>query len=199
MMEKKDEATSLALRVVIDSCEDILGTGGKISVLNFAGLEEFIDSPPDYSDTDMVPQENVDKIIRASLEVIGESWTKEIIVRAGRSTMRHIVDKSKSAKMLSESQDMTPRDKMKALLNLYAQQINRPPDFEFTTDGAVFHNPACTLCNGVKTKKPFCNYISGVFEGMGIFIAGFDNIRCEETVCKASGGDECRYEITYGD
>ncbi len=198
-MEKKDEASSLALRVVIDSYEDIIGTGGKNSILNFAGMGKFIDSPPDYSEEDMIPQEYVDKIIRISSEVIGESGTKAIIVRAGRSTMRHIVDESESAKVLSESKDMTPRDKMKALLNLYAQQINRLPDFEFTTDGAVFHNPGCTLCNGVKTKKPFCNYISGVFEGMGIFIAGFYNIRCEETLCKASGDDECRYDITYGD
>jgi len=198
-MKKKDEATSLALRVVIDSYEDILGTGGRNSVLNFAGLSEFIDSLPNYSEEDMVPQKNIDDIIRASFEVIGESGTKAIIVRAGRSTMKHIVDKSEAARMLSESQDITPADKMKILLNLYAQHINRPPDFEFTDDGAVFHNSACTLCDGVETEKPYCNYISGVFEGMGMFVVGFDNIRCEETVCKASGGDECRHEIIYGD
>ncbi len=54
------------------------------------------------------------------------------------------------------------------------------------------------LADDMKTKKPFCNYASGIFEGMGIFIVGFENIRCEETLCKASGDDECRYDIVYG-
>ena len=196
-MEKKDDLTSQTLRIVIDSYENILGTRGKNSILNFAKLGEYITTPPEYIDEKMFPQSHADRILRASSVIIGEDGTKAILVRAGKDTMKHVVSKNEAARMLSESPDMTPRAKMEALLNMYAMEINRPPDFEFTEDGAVFHNPGCTLCDGMKTKKPFCNYATGIFEGMGIFIAGFENARCEETLCKASGDDECRYDIVY--
>jgi hypothetical protein len=196
-MPAKDEVTSLALRVVIDSYEDILGTGGKNSILNYAGLKELFDSPPSYSEEVKFPQQFVDKIIQSSVDVLGESGTKAIVVRAGRSTIKHIVDNSKDIQQLAANRDISKVDKMKAVLAYYAANINRPPLIDILDDRAVFHNPGCTLCSGVKSEKPYCTYVCGVFEGLAHYIVGFENARCEEVVCKARGDDECRYEILF--
>jgi hypothetical protein len=194
-MTGKDEVTSLALRVVIDSYEDILGTGGKSSILNYAALNEFITSPPPYSEEVRFPQQFVDQIIRSSMDVLGESGTKAIVVRAGRSTIKHIVENSRDIQLLADNRDISRLDKMKGVLGYYAANINRPPLIDLAEDRAVFHNPGCTLCTGVKSEKSYCTCVCGVFEGMARYLVGFENARCEEVVCKARGDDECRYEI----
>jgi predicted hydrocarbon binding protein len=196
-MAEKDEVTALALRVTIDSFADIIGAGGKNSILNYAGLKELIETPPSYSDEEKFPQQFVDRIIRASVDVLGQSGTNAIVVRAGRSTIEHIVGNNKDVKQLADNKDISKIDKMKAVLAYYAANINRPALIDVSEDRAVFHNPGCTLCSGVKSAKPYCIYVCGVFEGLARFIVGFENARCEETTCKAAGDDECRYEIIF--
>jgi len=196
-MAEKDEVTGLALRVEIDSYEDILGVGGKNSILNYAGLKELINNPPSYSEEEKHPQGFVDRIIRASVEILGQSGTTAIVIRAGRSTIKHIVTNSKDIKQLADNREISKTDKLKAVLGYYAANINRPPLFDIHEDRAVFHNPGCTLCDGIRAEKAYCTYVCGVFEGLARFIAGFENARCEEVVCKATVGDECRYEILF--
>ncbi len=194
-MDAKDDISSMALRVVIDAYEEIIGKGGKNSILNYSGLQELIDNQPGYSEDVKYPQAFADRIIRASVDVLGESGTKAIVVRAGRGTIKHLVEKSEPVRQIAESKDIPQMEKLKIILNLYTANINRPPLFDFLENKTVFHNPGCTLCNGVKTKKQFCTYVSGMLEGIARYIAGFENARCEEVACKATGADECRYEI----
>ena len=194
-MNTDDRVTALALRAVIDSYEEVLGLQGRNSILNYANLPDLILEPPPYSEDIDYPQEFVDRIIRSSLEVMGEAGTRAIVIRAGRKTIELVKNNSETIQALADSQEISGLDKMKAGLTYYARQINRKPDFEFSEDLIVFHNPGCTLCNGLKTEKPTCTYVSGVFEGLGLLIAGYPEIRCVETECKASGGAECRYEI----
>lgn len=196
-MTDRDEITALALRVVIDSYEDILGTGGKNSILNYAGVNHLIGTVSSYSDREKFPQEFVDRIIRASVDVLGQSGTKAIVVRAGRSTINHIVDNNTDIRQLAENRDITKIDKMRAVLTYYAVNINRPPLIDITEEKAVFHNPGCTLCKAVRSGKPYCTYVCGVFEGMARYIVGLERARCEEVACKAVGDDECRYEIVF--
>jgi predicted hydrocarbon binding protein len=194
---EKDEVTSLALRVTVDSYEDILGKGGKNSILNYAMLKELIDKEPSYSEEIKYPQQYVDRIIRASVEVLGESGTRAIMIRAGRNTVKHAMENSPMIQQIAADKNISSIDKMKALLNYYAVSINRPPLIDIMDDRAVFHNPGCTLCDGIKAEKSYCTYVCGVFEGMAHFIAGLPNARCEEVVCKAKGDEECRYELFY--
>ncbi len=196
-MTDRDEITALALRVVIDSYQDILGLGGKNSILDYAGLNDLVTAAPSYSDREKFPQEFVDRIIRSSVEILGESGTKAIVVRAGRATVEHIVDNNTDIRQLADNRDITKIDKMKAVLTYYAANINRPPLIDITEGKAVFHNPGCTLCNTVRSEKPYCTYVCGVFEGMARYIVGFEKARCEEVVCKAVGDEECRYEIVF--
>jgi len=194
-MSNEDKISALALRAVIDSYEEVLGLSGRNSILNFAKLSDLIIEPPPYREDIDFPHEYVDRIIRSSLEVMGEAGTRAIVIRAGRKTIKFVKEFSEMVQSLANSTEMSKLDKMKGLLAYYAHQINRPPNFDFSEDIIVFHNPGCTLCDGIETKKPACTYVSGVFEGMGMFIAGYPKIRCIETECKASGGVECRYEI----
>lgn len=196
-MTERDEITALALRVVIDSYQDILGLGGKNAILNYAGLNDLVTVAPSYSDQEKFPQEFVDRIIRSSVEILGESGTKAIVVRAGRATVEHIVDNNTDIRQLADNRDITRIDKMKAVLTYYAVNINRPPLIDISEDRAVFHNPGCTLCKTVRSEKPYCTYVCGVFEGMARYIVGLERARCEEVACKAVGDDECRYEIVF--
>jgi hypothetical protein len=196
-MEVKDDITSMALRVVIDSYEEILGMGGKNSILNYAGLQELIENQPDYSEEKKYPQAFADRIIRASVDVLGESGTKAIIIRAGRGTIKHLLEKNEAVRQIAENNDIPKMEKLKIILNLYAANINRPPLFDFLEDKTIFHNPGCTLCDGVTTKRQFCTYVSGMFEGIARYIVGFENARCEEITCKATGDAECAYELYY--
>ena len=125
------------------------------------------------------------------------SGTKAIVVRAGRSTINHIVDNNTDIRQLAENRDITKIDKMRAVLTYYAVNINRPPLIDITEEKAVFHNPGCTLCKAVRSGKPYCTYVCGVFEGMARYIVGLERARCEEVACKAVGDDECRYEIVF--
>jgi predicted hydrocarbon binding protein len=145
----------------------------------------------------MVPRAFLNGIIRASVEVIGEMGTRTIVSRAGSATIKSLVDHNPNIKGLADNTEMSRPDKLKALLAYYSATANRPPMFEVTDKGAIYHIPDCTLCVGMKTEKSFCTYVAGVFEGMARYIAGYKDARCEETHCKAKGDAECTYEIYY--
>jgi hypothetical protein len=196
-MPERDDISSMALRVVIDSYEEILGVGGKNSILNYAGLKDLIDNRPAYSEEEKYPQAFADRIIRASVDVLGEPGTKAIVIRAGRGTIKHLVDNSEPIRQIAENTDIPKMEKLKLIMNLYAANINRPPLFDFLDEKTVFHNPGCTLCAGVKTERHFCSYVSGMFEGIARYIVGFENARCEEITCKATADAECAFELYY--
>jgi predicted hydrocarbon binding protein len=118
-------------------------------------------------------------------------------VRAGRSTIKHAVDNSEDIRKLAEDEAIPKIDKLKTVLNYYAASINRPPLFDFYEDHVTYHNPICTLCDGVKGEKSFCTYICGVLEGIARHIVGFKNGRCVETLCRGKGDAECAYELYY--
>jgi predicted hydrocarbon binding protein len=197
VMEENEQVTSMALRLVIDSYEDILGRGGKNSVLNYGGFTQLIYHPPAYDEKAMVPRKFLNGMIRTSIVVIGEVGTKTILVRAGTSTIRHLVEQNENIKALAENKDVPRIDKIKAILAFYSANANRPPLFEVTDRMATYRVPDCTLCFGMKTEKSYCTYIAGVFEGGARYIAGFKKARCEEVLCKAKGDAECTYEIYY--
>lgn len=196
-MSGKDEVTSMALRVTIDSFEEIIGRGGKNAILNYAGFKELITSPPDYDDKKMVPRAFLNGMVRASSQVIGESGTRTIVARAGKNAIKHLVTHNPNLKGLADNAEMSGADKLKALLNYYSTIASRPPLFEVGEKMASYRVPDCTLCEGFKTEKSTCTYVAGVFEGFARYIAGFTNARCEEVDCKATGDKECVYEIYY--
>jgi len=196
-MSEKDEVTSMALRLTIDSFEDILGKGGKNAVLNYAGFKDLIDHPPAYDEATMVPREFLNGMVRASASVIGESATRTIVARAGKSTIKNLVEHNPNIRALADNKDVSQTDKLKGLLTYYSTAANRPPLFDVGEKMAVYRIPDCTLCEGFKTEKSTCTYVAGVFEGIARYIAGWPKARCEEVLCKAKGDSECVYEIYY--
>jgi predicted hydrocarbon binding protein len=198
-MEDKELVTSMALRLVLDSYGDILGTGGKNSILNYAGFSHLIDHPPDYDEKTMVPRKFLNGMIRASIEIIGEVGTKAVLIRAGTATIRHLVSHNDGIRGLAENKNISRIDKIKAILAYYAANANRPPLFEVENTKATYHVPDCTLCEGMTTRKSYCTYIAGVFEGGARYIAGFPDARCDEVLCKAKGDSECAYVIYYNE
>jgi predicted hydrocarbon binding protein len=196
-MEDMEQVTSMALRLVIDSYEDILGRKGTNAIFNYAGFAHLIGNPPAYDEKVMVSRKFLNGTIRASVVIIGEVGTKTILMRAGSSTIRHLVEHNEGIRALAENKDIPKIDKIRAILAYYSANANRPPLFEVGETMAVYRVPDCTLCDGIKTTKSYCTYIAGVFEGGARYIAGFKHARCEEVDCKAKGDKECVYEIYY--
>jgi predicted hydrocarbon binding protein len=186
-VDKSELVSSMALRLVIDTFNDILGEKGKNSVLNYAGFGELIKDPPAYDETVMVPRAFLNGMIRASVDVVG----------AGNNTIRHLVAHNPNIRALAENTDIPALKKLEAVLNYYSATANRPPLFVIGETMATYRVPSCVLCEGMRTEKPFCTYIAGVFEGFARHIAGIPGAKCVETLCKARGDSECTYEITY--
>ena len=196
-MGENEQVTSMALRLVIDSYEDILGKGGTNSIFNYVGFTHLINNPPAYDDKKMVPRALINGTIRASIAIIGEVGTKTILMRAGASAIRRLLEHDQDIRALAENPDIPKTEKIRTVLSRYSENVNRLPLFTVTDTKAVYRSPDCMLCYEIKAKKPYCTYIAGVFQEAVRRIAGYPDARCEEVDCKAKGDNECVFEIYY--
>ena len=208
MTEQVKGITNMAFRSCIDSIEDILGTNGKNSVLQYAGLADLIETPPDYDmESHVQPNEKVTSFFRALREIMGDKGYNLLMFRAGVETIKTVVANFKPFQDLVEM-DIDIQEKVRLAYLGYVSGSGDDPDetieFHLDENKVIMHFPHCNECNEIIKDqklvsgfdKPVCAYVRGLMHNVAQILGGL-KVESTEEACRVLGSDECRFAITY--
>jgi len=208
MTEQIKGITNLAFRSCIDSIEDIIGTNGKNSVLQYAGLTDLIETPPDYDmGTHVQPNEKVTNFFRALRVIMGDKGYNLLMFRAGVETIKTVVSNFKPFQELVAT-DIDIHEKVRLAYMGYVAGSGDDPDetieFHLEENKVIMHFPHCNECNEIikdteqisGIDRPTCAFVRGLVHGVAQILGGL-KVTSTEEACRVLGSDECRFVITF--
>jgi len=181
--------SSIVIRLVLDSTEEIIGTNGLKALLNYAGLISFFDNKPDYSMEKNYTDEEYGKLTASWYKVLGTSGGKAVFRIIGKS----IAKRSIAAGAFESFKDLKPADKLFKMVEMFTLVSGRGSVLR-EGEVIVYDNPQCTACNGHTSDTGICTGLNGVLDEFAAW-AGVTGVKSVETKCKAKGDATCRLEV----
>lgn len=196
-MPEKKRTDNFSMRTFLETIESIVGPNGLKSILNYAHLEEYVDSfPPDNEDP-VIPLEDLQKLLLSLYDLFGEKGARSLQRRVGREIFRiGIKRRPKIAKTLRLAARLIPETKRVHLVleklaeydwKAFSSHLDEP-SFELQ------ENEDCFLLidrdryesEGLKTQEPVCGVFVGAAEAITEWITGH-SYEVEEIECRAMG------------
>jgi predicted hydrocarbon binding protein len=181
--------SSMVIRFVLDSTEEILGTNGLKSLLNYAGLIGLFENKPEHTLEKNYTDEEYGKLTASWYKILGTSGGKAVFRMIGKS----IAKRSITSGVFESFKDLPPHDKLFKMVELFSLVSGRG---KATREGdvIVYDNPQCTACSGQSSDSTICTGLNGSFDEYAAW-AGITGVATVETTCKAKGDKSCRYEV----
>jgi len=188
-------------RIYMAALEEVLGPKGLNSVLNLAGLPEYIGSlPPDTLDRKFDFSDFSG--LNASLEdVLGWRGGRAMAQRAGRACFAQAL---KNFGALAGASDLAFRvlplpaklrvgiPAMANIFNSFSDQVVKVQEFD---DHFLYNIERCPVCWGRTTDKPVCFAALGVLQEGLRWLSGGREFKVNETDCHAKGDTNCVFVI----
>ena len=181
--------SSMVIRVLLDSTEDVMGENGMKALLNYAKMSHLLENKPDYSPEKNYTDEEYGALTSSWYKVLGNSGAKALFRMIGKSSGKMAIKSG----IFDSFKELPDEEKLFKMIEFFAMATGRG---EALKDGdvVIYDNPKCTACVNIKDEKPVCTGLNGAFEEF-INWAGIKGKKVVETKCKAMGDDTCRYEI----
>jgi predicted hydrocarbon binding protein len=190
-MEEKTVASG-TVRILMDAAEQVIGTNGLKSLLNYAMMSQLMVEKPGYGFEKTFSDTEYSRIIVSFYELLGVPGAKAVFRIIGKT----ITERVKDLGLLDQFKDLPPQQKLFKAIEIYATVSGRGT-VSIQGDRVVFDNTRCTTCFNLKSDVPICTVINGFIDQLAVW-AGFKGVRSVETKCKAMGDDTCLYEIVTG-
>ncbi len=181
--------SNLAVRILLDSTEDILGTNGMKALLNYGGQIHLFDAKPDNSFDKNYTNQEYSRLTSSWYKVLGTSGGKAVFRMIGKSSGKRSIEQG----LFGSLKEVTGNEKLFRMVELFSLATGRGTVTR-QGDVIVFDNPQCTACLNLTSDTPVCTGINGAFDEFAAW-AGVTGVATVETACIAMGHDSCRYEI----
>jgi predicted hydrocarbon binding protein len=188
-MMAENMVADIVIRITLDASEEVLGVNGLKAVLNYSKMPHLIEKKPDYSFEKNFTEDQYTAIASSYIEVLGMNGAQAVYRMIGKSIGQNVV----KAGGFDSVKDLPADERLFKALELYTMAADRGTVTR-QGDMIVYDNPKCGLCGNAKHDQPICTAYNG-FLDFTIQWAGVKNRRAVETVCKAMGGETCRFEI----
>ena len=181
--------------------EDLMGKNGVSAVLNLSGLRTWIEHYPADNLEKQVDFSDVASLQLALEEIYG--------VRAGRNMARRSAWPGLQG-LLSDigaldplralaRQHASPAERMAIAVATYAKAISQVSDQACQVGpegaGVLLTSRPCPHCWGRQASEAVCHAMIGALEELCTLVAGEVPWSVTETVCCATGADECRFLV----
>lgn len=188
---------NITMRLWLETIENVVGTNGLKSILNYAQLEHFIDSYPPDNDDREIPVEDLRKFYLALHDLFGQKGARSLQLRIGREFIRIGTEKRPTiAKALKLSTRLLPVNKRISMaLQKYAEVYDeRQPSFIYKPRIEVKEKDEYFLLidkdnfesEGISSDTPICNTCVGRLQYIMEWITGHPH-HIEEIECRAMG------------
>ncbi len=188
---------------ILITLDDILGTNGLSSLLNYAGLIEYInnypptnlDNGPDFADTS--------SLFQAVEEIYGLRGGHALLTRAGRKGLDAYREKfGPMMTFLDLEIKLVPHEKRtKHGLDFLMKLLTRTGNQHFTSveldNELIYQITNCSACYGrPTTDHPVCHITVGALQGILHWVTGGEDRQVVESLCIAKGDPYCEFHIS---
>lgn len=181
-------------RVILTSAEDIMGAPGVRSLLNLAGLKEYIDNyPPDNMKKEF-PFEHVSKLQEAMWEMYGKRGARVFATRAGEQSFKDGLSQFKSVAAAAQvAMKVSNLDaKAKIGLEFFSKFFNSVSDQQVSIGeddkNWIWTIERCPMCwTRDDEAEPVCYLAVGVLQGAFAWISDNKRFRIQPTECIGAG------------
>jgi predicted hydrocarbon binding protein len=191
-MDEKTVASG-TVRVLMDAAEEVIGTNGLKSLLNYAMMPNLMDEKPGYGFEKAYTDVEYSRIIVSFYELLGVSGAKAVFRIIGKAIAKRVKDLG----LLDQFKDLPGREKILKAVEIYTMASGRGT---VTVRGnrIVFDNRLCSTCFNLRSDVPICTVINGFLDYLAAW-AGFEGVHSTEVKCKAKGDETCLYEVVTGE
>ena len=91
-VSEKRRTDNFSMRIYLETVQNVVGSNGLKSILNYAHLEKYIEFPPDNDDV-VIPLEDIRFLCRALLELFGQKGARTLQLKIGRENVRRGLEK----------------------------------------------------------------------------------------------------------
>ena len=181
--------SSMVIRLVLDSTEEILGTNGLKALLNYAGLIGLFDNKPEYTLDKNYTDDEYGKLTSSWYKVLGTSGGKAVFRMIGKNVAKRSIDSG----VFESLKELAPSEKLFKMAELFSVVSGRGKALK-EGEVIVYDNPQCTACSGQTSDSPICTGLNGSLDEYAAW-AGVGGVATVETTCKAKGDASCRFEV----
>lgn len=188
---------NLVLRANLETIQEITGVNGLKSILNFAGMQHYIDNFPPDNDEREIPVEELQKLDNALQVLFGGKGARALQLKVGWEFARTAIGKRPgiekavrlAARLLPESR------KMRLVLERWGEEIEKREPSEVHNprvevreeeDYFIYIDKDQYAREGVTSETPSCNGYVGILGYLMEWITGH-NHEVEEIECRATG------------
>ncbi len=196
-MSEERKAENFVMRIYLSTIENIVGSNGLKSILNYAHLEKYIDSMPPSNDRLEIPLKDLQIIFHSLYELFGQKGVRGLQLRVGRENARiGIEGRSSLAKPLMVAARLVPETRRMHLLlqklveqsnQIYTFEMEEPPvELRENEDHFLIIHKDRFESEGITSEVPVCNVFVGNIQYAVEWITGHPH-RVEEIECRAMG------------
>jgi predicted hydrocarbon binding protein len=188
---------NFSMRMFLKTIENIVGSNGLKSILNYAHLQKYIDNFPPDNEELIIPIEDLKKLLFSLYELFGHKGAHGLQLRVGREIFRIGIEKRpRIAKTLRAAARILPENKrmylaLKKLAEYDWKAFSshlKEPSFEIQEkeDCFLIIDKDRYESEGIKSDTPVCGVYIGAAEAIVEWITGHSH-EVEEIECRALG------------
>jgi predicted hydrocarbon binding protein len=196
IMLKERKIDNFTMRIYLETIENIVGSNGLKSILNYAHLKKYIDSFPPDNDDIVIPREDLHSLYGSLLDLFGNTGARSLQFQVGHNVFRTGVEKRPGiVKALKLTARLLPETKRMRLAlekfvegfeERFSQVETRTLELEETNDYFLIVDTDCYMSEGITSKTPVCGVYVGMVRALIEWITGHEHA-VEEIKCRAMG------------
>ena len=196
-MSEEVKTDNLIMRVFLETIDNIVGSNGLKSILNYAHLEKYIGNFPPDNDEQEIPVTDLEQLYTALYEMFGNKGAFSLQLRVGRENVHRGLEKRpKIAKTMRIACKIVPEntkirlglENLKEYMEKGSSNHSEVPLVEILEQDDCFLLVQRENIMGSKitSDKPVCGITLGIIEALVEWITGHSH-EVKEIECTAMG------------
>ena len=190
--------TNIAFRTMMEGVEEIVGKNGLKTILNVAGLSQYIDNlPPANLEKGTAKISDCSKYENAIREIFGDKGAKAILFSVGAAQAIAGIEENKelAEATLKAFEGMDNVERIRIVLSTAAAGVSEQIGSEIvvTEDGDdfLYEDKLCNHCFGIKTTESICHTASGFVYALVRWATRKGNYDVTQIKCTGMGDESC--------
>jgi predicted hydrocarbon binding protein len=191
-MTQEKTVTNIAIRASYDSICEIVGARARDIIFRSVGLEQVLESPPDYTlDKNFTNKQQLDIYVE-TVNLVGAVGAQGILRLIGYKNSETSILKFG---ILDHLKDLPQPERIVKSFEFLKIVINKGRVVAPGGGFPAFDVFDCLMCVDITSRKPYCSQYAGALQFLTDWVYGKGIYLVRETKCRALGDETCLFEV----